>query len=130
MGKNKGVHAIHAGVNYVFYIITDYHFLNNLEKTVNKKHHRVSAQLHKNKFAGPVKHNLLSERVKLFKESLKVYPGLTLLSIFVRYLNDGVAEGFQIFCHRFQEYKEGDMTAVNQTLATVAEGAKDCNKLF
>lgn len=95
---------------------------------MNKKHHRVSAQPHKKKFAGPVKHNLLSERVELFKENLKVYSGLTLLSIFIGDLNDGVAEGLQIFCHRFQEYKEGDMTAVNQILATVTEGAKDCNK--
>lgn len=97
---------------------------------MNKKHHRVSAQLNKKNFAGPVKHDLLSEWVRLFEGILKVYPGLTLLNIFLRDLNDGIAEGLQIFCHRFQEYKERDMTAAKQTPATVAEGAKDCNKLF
>lgn len=70
------------------------------------------------------------EWVKLLKGNLKVYPGLTLLNIFLRKLNDEIAEALQILCHRFQEYKEGDMTADNQTLATVAEGGEDCNKLF
>lgn len=67
---------------------------------------------------------------QFFKGSLKVYPGLPLLGIFLRDLNDGIAEGLQIFCHRFQDDKEGDMTAANQTPETVTEGAKDCNKLF
>lgn len=59
----------------------------------------------------------------------KVYPGLTLLSTFLRDLSDRI-EGLQIFCHGFQKYKEGDATAANQTPATAAEGAKDCNELF
>ena len=94
---------------------------------MNKKHHRVSAQLNKKILQD---HDLLSEWVKLFRGSLKVYPGLTLLNIFLTDLNDGIAESLQIFCHRFQEYKEGDMTAANHTPTTVAEGAKDCSKLF
>jgi len=73
---------------------------------------------------------LLSEWVRLFKASPKVSPGLTLLSVFLTDLNDGIAEGLQIFCHVFQQYKGGDMTAANQTPATVAEGAKNCDKFF
>lgn len=46
-----------------------------------------------------------------------------------RGLNDGTAEGLQIFCHRFQDNKEGYMTAANQTPTTVVEGAKDCSIL-
>lgn len=100
-------------------------FLKELRKH-SEQHLRVSAQPNKKNFQGQL--NMIYCQSGL--SFSKVYPGFTLLSIFLRDLSDRITEGLQIFCHGFQKYKEGDMTAANQTPATVAEGAKDCNELF
>lgn len=109
-------------------IIPDYSFLINF--TVNKKHHRLNLQLNKKKkkFGGPVKHNLPSEWI-VFQKELCVLPWFDSTQYFFRGLNDGTAEGLQIFCHRFQDNKEGYMTAAIQTPTAIVEGAKDCSIL-